>query len=221
MIKWSSLLLEIILSVNYSYIQIRNHVQTAEIKQSVHKWPDMHYWLPTNVVLKLTDAYLYCSDLFTWSDVKIKALVSNVQKCADMQIIIYPGWSLKCINGMYGLRWHEHTGNVAESFAKSTTSGSSSNMLFSIMFLGRLARSSTHRGSEIRRIILKKGNESRWANRMQIVIYIGTNTQYCMLTLCAGFLEFRVFHWSVVATNHLLTQRLVIVTALASSSVSC
>lgn len=63
----------------------------------------------------------------------------------------------ECINGMYGLGWHEHTGNEAESLAKSTTSGSSSNMLFSIMFLGRLARSTTHRGSEIRRIILKKG----------------------------------------------------------------
>lgn len=60
---------------------------------------------------------------------------------------------------MHGIRWHERTGKAVESLAKSTTSGSSSNMLFSIMFLGRLARSTTHTGREIRRMILKRGNE--------------------------------------------------------------
>lgn len=44
-------------SVNYSYIQIWNHVQTAE-RCTEPKRPDKRHWLPTNVVLKLTDAYL-------------------------------------------------------------------------------------------------------------------------------------------------------------------
>lgn len=44
-----------------------------------------------------------------------------------------------------GVGEDKYTGNEEESLAKSTTSGSSSNMLFSIMFLGRLTRSGTQR----------------------------------------------------------------------------
>lgn len=36
-------------------------------------------YLQVLIILELTDLYLYCSDLFTLSDSKMKALVRNVQ----------------------------------------------------------------------------------------------------------------------------------------------
>lgn len=75
----------------------------------------------------------------------------------------------------YCIKWH--TGNALESLAKSTTSGSSSNMLFSIMFLGRFARSTAHRGREIRHGTVKRGNESvKKKEQCPKTLYTNTHT---------------------------------------------
>lgn len=139
----------------------------------------------------------------------MKALVRNVQSGANMhsdifQMLSLAGpWNEHSMHDIrwHAIRWHEHTGNAVESLAKSTTSGSSSNMLFSIMFLGRLARSNVHRVREIRQIIFKMGDMSKREERIKMVIGIGTNTQLCMLTYVLCFWIFRVLHRRVMSSS--------------------
>lgn len=88
----------------------------------------------------------------------------------------------------------KHTGNVVESLAKSTTSGSSSNMLFSIMFLGRLARSGRRKGTKSggdkdlrgRNVIYRIDVYMGSANRAVLVRdYAKENIGHISLTQCA------------------------------------
>lgn len=201
-------------SADYKYMQL------TDLKWCTDWWK--MYWAESvhirivgypqvSSILKLTDPYLYCSDLFTFSDfkaLKIKALLRNG---ANMHSDIFQMLSLagpwnEGVHSMHdirwhAIRWHEHTGNAVESLAKSTTSGSSSNMLFSIMFLGRLARSNVHRVREIRQITFKMGEMSKREERIKMVIGIGTNTQLCMLTYVLRFGIFRVLHRKVMSSS--------------------
>lgn len=94
---------------------------------------------------------------------------STCEKCEAVQICSVSNahfwWAApwnEGVHSMYGLWWHQHTGNAVESLAKSTTSGSSSNMLFSIMFRGRLARSATHKRKRNKIEDSQKGKWERW-----------------------------------------------------------
>lgn len=100
-----------------------------------------------------------------------------------LQIKVYIAWR--------GIRCCEHTGNAVESVAKSTTSGSSSNMLFSIMFLGRLARSNIQRVRENRQIRFKIGEmREREKESKGFKALVGTHsTQY--VNICAVFWDFQ------------------------------
>ncbi len=118
-------------------------------------------------------------------------------------ILIYANYYFKAcpwnegVHSMQGTRRHERTGNAVESLAKSTTSGSSSNMLFSIMFLGRLARSTTHRRRGNQTQASKKGEMREVSERQQNhngYTHWHTHTHTVLyVKICAVFLEFQRF----------------------------
>lgn len=121
---------------------------------------------------------------------------------------------------MHGTRWHERTGNAAESLAKSTTSGSSSNMLFSIMFLGRLARSPTQQRKRNQTTDSKKSGNER-VERVRTVAYINTHRLTQCVNIFYVLLCFLEFQRRVVANSHFSTQRPVIVTGWAGNLKPC